>query len=96
MTEAIADDARPRLLKGVRTRFDETRDSWLLLAPERTLKLDAVAAAIVAELDGQRSLAEVVDALAAKYNAPREQIAGDVRTFLTSLLERRMLEIVDR
>lgn len=94
MTDAIADNARPRLLQGVRARFDEARDTWLLLAPERTLKLDAVAAAIVAELDGKRSLAEVVDVLSAKYNAPRDQIATDVRAFLTSLLERRMLEVV--
>lgn len=93
MTADLAETARPRLLRGVRTRFDEARDSWLLLAPERTLKLDPVAAAIIAELDGERSVAAVVDTLAAKYNAPRAEILADVQAFLQSLLERRMLEV---
>ncbi|WP_163270275.1 pyrroloquinoline quinone biosynthesis peptide chaperone PqqD [Chelativorans alearense] len=93
MTTEIPETARPRLLKGVRTRFDKARDTWLLLAPERTLELDAVAAAILAEVDGVRSFGEVIDTLAAKYDAPRERISADVRTFLSSLVERRMLEI---
>lgn len=93
MTTEISEASRPRLPKGVRTRFDEARDTWLLLAPERTLALDEVAAAILAEVDGERSFGEVVDILAAKYDAPKERIATDVRTFLLSLMERRMLEI---
>lgn len=92
MTVEIPETARPRLLKGVRTRFDKARDTWLLLAPERTLELDAVAAAILAEVDGERSFNEVIDVLVAKYDAPRETISADVRTFLSSLVERRMLE----
>lgn len=93
MTAELPETARPRLLRGVRTRFDEARETWLLLAPERTLKLDPIAAAIVAEIDGERSLGVVVDALAAKYNAPRAEILGDVQAFLQSLVERRMLEV---
>ncbi len=31
----IADDARPRLPRGVRLREDKVRDRWVLLAPER-------------------------------------------------------------
>ncbi|MCT7374265.1 pyrroloquinoline quinone biosynthesis peptide chaperone PqqD [Chelativorans salis] len=93
MTTEFPETARPRLLKGVRSRFDQARDTWLLLAPERTLELDAVAAAILAEVDGERSFSEIVDILAAKYNAPKERISADVRTFLSSLVERRMLEV---
>ncbi|WP_413206596.1 pyrroloquinoline quinone biosynthesis peptide chaperone PqqD [Rhodospirillum sp. A1_3_36] len=84
---------RPRLPRGVRTRFDEARGTWMLLAPERTLKLDAVGAAILAEVDGEKDLDQVVDALVARFKAPREQIARDVMTFLGSLRDRRMLDM---
>lgn len=93
MTETFPHTGRPRLLTGVRMRFDKARDTWMLLAPERTLTLDPVAAAILAEVDGDRSFTEVVDILAAKYDAPRERISTDVMTFLSSLMERRMLEV---
>ena len=83
----------PRLLSGVRTKFDKVRGNWVLLAPERAIKLDEIGAAILAETDGKRDLGGILDALAAKYNAPREQIAGDVVKFLGSLRERRMLEV---
>lgn len=86
-------DSRPRLPSGVRTRFDEARGTWLLLAPERTLKLDEIGAAILGELDGERTLAEIVDALAARYEAPRDEIAADVEAFLGALMERRMVEV---
>ncbi|MGM0583306.1 MAG: pyrroloquinoline quinone biosynthesis peptide chaperone PqqD [Pseudomonadota bacterium] len=92
MSATLPDAARPALLRGVRTRYDSVRGNWVLLAPERALKLDPVAAAILAETDGARSFAEIVDALAAKFDAPRERIAHDARAFLEKLIERRMAE----
>lgn len=88
----LAETARPRLLRGVRTRFDRVRGIWVLLAPERTLRLDQIGAAILAETDGERSFGEIVDRLAAAYQAPRERIAADAGAFLASLIERRMAE----
>lgn len=89
---SVDEGAVPRLLSGVRTKYDKVRENWVLLAPERAIKLDQIGAAILAETDGERSLGAILDALAAKYNAPREQIAGDVVKFLASLRDRRMLE----
>ncbi len=86
------DEARPVLLRGVRTHWDKVRGNWVLLAPERALALDAIGAAILAETDGETSFAEIVGRLARKYNAPAEQIAGDARHFLMGLIDRRMLE----
>ncbi|WP_118135245.1 pyrroloquinoline quinone biosynthesis peptide chaperone PqqD [Oceanicella sp. SM1341] len=88
----LPDAARPRLLRGVRVKHDAVRGMDVLLAPERALKLDPIGAAILAEVDGTRSFAEIVARLAARYNAPAEQISGDARTFLVSLIERRMAE----
>ncbi|MBI1621302.1 pyrroloquinoline quinone biosynthesis peptide chaperone PqqD [Aquamicrobium zhengzhouense] len=94
MTTAITPSARPRLLSGVRTHFDKARDRWVLLAPERALELDAIAMHILAEVDGQTSLENVISALAAKFAAPREQIEQDVRAFFLSLEDRRLMEFV--
>jgi pyrroloquinoline quinone biosynthesis protein D len=86
-------DARPVLLRGVRTHWDKVRGNWVLLAPERALALDAIGAAILAETDGETAFAEIIERLARKYNAPAEQIASDASRFLVSLIERRMAEV---
>lgn len=84
---------RPALPRGVRVRKDEVRGRTVLLSPERSMALDDIAVAIVSRLDGERSLAEIIDGLATDYNAPRDVIATDVEAFLLQLLERRMLEV---
>ena len=88
----LPDDARPVLLRGVRTHWDAVRSTWVLLAPERAVALDEIGAAILAETDGKTPFAEIVKRLAVKYNAPPDQIATDARRFLTGLIERRMAE----
>lgn len=90
--DTLPDAARPRLLSGVRVKHDGVRDSWVLLAPERTLKLDAIGYAILSEVDGETRFDEIVQRLATKYDAPPERIAGDARAYLMSLIERRMAE----
>ena len=88
----LPDGACPRLLSGVRVKHDGVRGTWVLLAPERTLKLDPVGHAILSEVDGRTPFAEIVERLAEKYDAPADRIAGDARSYLVSLIERRMAE----
>jgi pyrroloquinoline quinone biosynthesis protein D len=90
--QTFPDSARPVLLSGVRTHWDRVRGRWFLLAPERAIALDDIGVAILAETDGGRSFAGIVDRLAARYDAPRARIAADARTFLAGLIERRMAE----
>lgn len=92
--DRLPDDAIPRLPRGVRTKFDAVRQTHMLLAPERAVRLDPIAAAILAETDGARSFAAIVTVLADKYAAPADRIATDARGFLVGLMDRRMLEIV--
>ena len=91
-TETLPDDARPALLSGVRTHWDAVRGRWFLLAPERAMALDDIGVAILSEADGERSFAEIVARLTARYEAPETQVAGDARRFLAALIERRMAE----
>lgn len=84
----------PRMPRGVRLHFDKVRDAWVLLAPERALKLDAVGHAILSEIDGERSLGAIAGELSQKFNAPVEEIERDAGEFVSALLDRRILELV--
>lgn len=89
----ISDGDVPFMPRGVRLRHCKVRDGWYLLAPERAVKLDPVAAAILETLDGARSFAAVVVKLAEDFKAPQERIATDARAFLVDLINRRMVEL---
>ena len=91
---ALDDAAVPKLLRGVRLHWDRVRGTWVLLAPERVLKLDAVGRAVLEKVDGARSFGVIVDELAETYAAPRDLIAEDAGRFLGVLIERRMAEAV--
>lgn len=93
MTDVIDPLAVVVIPRGVRLHEDKVRDKWVLLAPERTIELDQIGLAILTEIDGARSFADVVAVLAAKYAAPVDQITDDVATFITGLTDRRILEL---
>jgi pyrroloquinoline quinone biosynthesis protein D len=82
----------PRLPRGVKLRFDEIRGKHVLLAPERAFGLDDVAVAVVQLVDGQRSVSQIIDALAKRYEEDREVVAGDVVAMLDDLLAKRVIE----
>jgi pyrroloquinoline quinone biosynthesis protein D len=83
----------PTLPHGVRLRYDEARTEWVLLAPERILKPDAIALDILQRCNGTATVDEIVDALAAEFGAERSEIATDVREFLSDLAAKRMLQL---
>lgn len=85
--------AVPVIPRGVRLHEDKVRGLWVLLAPERTINLDPIGLAILQEIDGLRSFSDVVTRLGAKYDAPVEQIQGDVAEFIIGLTDRRILEM---
>ncbi len=81
----ISDDARPRLRPHVHLRWDAVRAAWVLLSPERATFPDPVALEILRALDGRRTVGELADALAARYQAPRARVAADVTTLVSRL-----------
>jgi pyrroloquinoline quinone biosynthesis protein D len=89
----IPDDARPRLPRGVRLREDRVRERWVLLAPERVVKLNPIAVEILKLCDGSRSLAEIVSGLAGRFNADPARVGADVRALIASLQDKRMAEL---
>mgnify|MGYP004511738269 CR=1 FL=1 len=83
-----------KLARGVRLREDSVRGQNVLLAPERALALDEIAVMIVNALDGERSLDQIAEEFAAKFEAPKDQILGDVIAFVDEFSKRRMLELI--
>ena len=89
----IVDDAKPRLPRGVRLTHNEAQGGWVLLAPERIFKADAIAAEILKRCTGEASFAAIVEDLATTFNAPRERIQADVSKLLSGLAEKKLLEL---
>lgn len=80
--------SRPRLPRHAKLRFDQTRQAWVLLAPERVLVPDETALEILQLCDGTRRVDDIIDLLAAKYTAERATIAGDVVALLQELADK--------
>ena len=83
---------KPRLPRGVRLKYDETRGEWLLLAPERVIKADAIAVEILKRCDGTATFAAIVDDLTARFSADRARVETDVRALLEELAAKRMVD----
>jgi pyrroloquinoline quinone biosynthesis protein D len=73
---SVSEASRPKLPRHARLKFDETRQVWVILAPERV---------------GMRSVGDMADQLAAKYAAPREAILTDVIGMLQDLADKGFL-----
>jgi pyrroloquinoline quinone biosynthesis protein D len=85
--------ARPRLMCGVRLRRDSVRGGHVLLAPERVVRADPVAVAVLERCDGLRSLAEIVDDLCAVYKGERSRIERDVHALIEGMIDRKMVAL---
>ncbi len=81
----IAETAIPAYAPGVRMREDPVRGGWVVLAPERLFMPDEHALAILKLVDGVRTVGNIVDDLAARYDAARDLIATDVIAMLHDL-----------
>ena len=90
---AVSEEARPRLPRGVRLVHNEAQGGFVLLAPERVFKADAIAAEILKRCTGEATVAAIVDDLAKTFAAPRERILTDVTRLLGSLADKRLLEL---
>ena len=85
---------RPRLARKARLRFDRKAERYMLLYPEKGLVLNDTATAVVKLCTGEHTVQDIIDALAATYQAqPREAIEREVLNFLAAMAERALLEV---
>jgi pyrroloquinoline quinone biosynthesis protein D len=87
----VNEASRPVLPRHAKLKFDETRQRWVILAPERVLAPDEIAVEVLQLCDGARSVETVIDQLAAKYTADRAAIATDVIAMLQDLADKGFL-----
>jgi pyrroloquinoline quinone biosynthesis protein D len=88
---SVTETSRPVLPRHVKLKFDETRQVWVILAPERVLAPDEIAVEVLQLCDGVRDVEAMIDQLAAKYAAEREAIAADVVAMLQDLADKGFL-----
>jgi len=91
--EAAQEDAVPRFGPGMRFRFDDVRNAWIVLGPERLFLPDEQAAEILKLVDGSRTLGAIIDDLAARFAAPRDVLATDVTAMLRDLADKGAIRL---
>jgi len=87
----ITEKSRPVLARHAKLKFDESRQVWVILVPERVLAPDEIAVEILQLCDGVRNVDQIIDVLAAKYTADRAMIGADVIAMLRDLAEKGFL-----
>ncbi len=88
---SVSEASRPLLPRHAKLKFDETRQRWVILAPERVLAPDEIAVEVLQLCDGARSVEVMIDQLAEKYTAERDSIAADVIAMLQDLADKGFL-----
>ena len=80
---------RPRLATGNRLQYDDIRAEHLLLVPEGVVRLNASAAAVLELCDGERSIDDIVGALAARYDGA--DVGDDVRELVDAMARKGLV-----
>ena len=91
-TLKITDDVLPKFPKHVKFKYNKPRDEWVILAPERLVKLDMVAVEILKLVDGEKSVKNISIELSQKFNAPEDVILKDVTDMLQDLSDKGFIE----
>jgi pyrroloquinoline quinone biosynthesis protein D len=94
MAATLTNLSKPKLTRKAQMRYDEVRQTDLLLLPERVVKLNATAAAILQLCDGQRTVEEMARELESRYQQPgvTDIVLSDIMEFLRRASEQRWVE----
>ena len=87
----VTETSRLTLPRHTKLKYDETRQVWVILAPERVLAPDEIAVEVLKLCDGVRSVGDIADLLAAQYTADRDTILTDVIAMLQDLADKAFL-----
>ncbi len=90
----VLDDASvPDFPRGVKFRFNKTKEQWVILAPERLLEPDEIAGEVLKLGGGKASVSTISSSLAEKFQAPIETILSDVTEMLLDLADKGFLVV---
>jgi pyrroloquinoline quinone biosynthesis protein D len=88
---AVTEDSVPRLPRHVKFRFDQARDAWVVLAPEKVFMPDEIAVEILKRCNGSTTLRDIIDDLAKTFEADRDTVASDVVVLLQDLADKGII-----
>ncbi len=91
----IDDTSKPRLADKARLKWDAVREKHLLLFPEGVLVLNKTAHDVLALCDGQRTVGEIINALATQYAVEANAIDTDVKEILQKLAQKTFVTLDD-
>ena len=92
MSDALSLDSRPALARKARLRYEQVRQTDLLLLPERVVKLNSTGAAILRLCDGQRTVSEIVREVESQFGQP--SLENDVVEFLRNVSAQGWIELI--
>lgn len=94
MTElkSVETETVPVLNRMFRLQWEKAQDSYVLLYPEGMIQLNGPAGEILALVDGQRSVAQIISALQAKF-ADAGDISADILDFLGEAHEQHWITL---
>ncbi|GLS29030.1 pyrroloquinoline quinone biosynthesis protein D [Mesorhizobium albiziae] len=84
-------DSTPSLPRHVRIQFDPVRQAYAVLSPERVFWPDEISLDILRRCDGRTSVGAMIADLTAEYDAPEDEVAGDIMTFLQEWADRLLV-----
>ncbi|ABN77549.1 pyrroloquinoline quinone biosynthesis protein D [[Luteovulum] sphaeroides subsp. megalophilum] len=90
----LSPESVPQLARHARLRFDQNRQHWVLLVPERVMTPDEICVEILQACDGQATVAGLTALFERKYVAEPGVIAREVLALLQDLADRGYL--IDR
>jgi coenzyme PQQ biosynthesis protein PqqD len=89
----ITGESIPALRRGIRRKFDATRNAHVLLGPERVIVLDDIAAAITELVDSKNSVARISGVLAERFSEDAATVETDVTEFIRDLVEKGLAAV---
>ena len=87
----ITEENVPRLPRHVKFRFDQAREAWVVLAPEKVFMPDEIAVEVLKRCDGDTTLKDIIDDLARTFEAERDVVAADVVAMLQDLADKGII-----
>ncbi|AXS83305.1 pyrroloquinoline quinone biosynthesis peptide chaperone PqqD [Marinobacter sp. Arc7-DN-1] len=82
----------PRFRRGFRFQWEPAQESYVLLYPEGMVKLNGSAGAILNEVDGQRSVADIVATLEQQF-PDAGPLGKDVSDFLQDAQQHHWIDL---
>lgn len=84
----IEAQTRVQMPRHIKMRHDAARDRWIILAPERVFNPDETAVAVLKLCNGETSVGDIANQLAAEYQAPVDVVTADIISMLQELADK--------